>query len=150
MGIFCTSFGKRSFLHMPEGKREWGTMDPKMFPRSGMGRKTAWQEFQELYPIGAIVKTLIKVEDPFKQGELPPGSFVTIKDVVHTDSRSNKLCIFTKAWILCEDQNKELWNIRPHYLEKYSVPTGKKGRFRILSQDAEIEKQNKEMLCQKK
>ena len=145
MGIFCISSGKRNFQHM----LDWRKIEKRERPSLSSSTRTAWQEFQELYPIGALVKTLIKVEDPFKQGELPPGSFVTIKDV-HTDSRSNKLCIFTKAWILCEDQNKELWNIRPHYLEKYSVPTGKKGRFRILSQDAEIEKQNKEMLCQKK
>jgi hypothetical protein len=135
---------------MPEGEWEWGAMNPKMFPHPEKERKTAWEEFQELYPIGALVKTLIKVQDPLKKGELPSGSFVTIKDVVHSNSRSNKLCIFSKAWILCEDQNKELWNVRPHYLEKYKAPTGKRGRFRILSQDAEMEKQNKETLCQKK
>ena len=148
MGIFCISSGKRNFQHM----LDWRKIEKRERPSLSSSTRTAWQEFQELYPIGAIVKTLIKVEDPLKKGELPLGSFVTIKDVVHPDSRSNTLCIFTKAWILCEDQNKELWNIRPHYLEKYSAPTGKRGRFRILSQDAKMEKQiiNKETLCQKK
>jgi hypothetical protein len=122
-------------------------MKSPQFPRQE--KKTAWEEFQELYPVGAVVRTLTKVQDPLKEVDLPAGSFVTIKDVC-TDQHQNKMC-FSKAWILCEDQSKGLWNIRPHHLEKYRAPTGKKGRFRILAQDAEIENHNnKEKLCQKK
>jgi len=119
------------------------------FVNAATHRKTAWQEFQELYPVGAIVKTLAKVEDPLKTNELPAGSYVTIKEV-STDIPTFRTVKTPKVWILCEDQNKELWNIRPHYLEKYRASTGKRGRFRILSQDAEMEKHNKEILCQKK
>jgi hypothetical protein len=113
-------------------------------------KKTAWEEFQDFYPVGMMVRTLKKVVDPLKEGDLPEGSFVTIKEVQTGQQYPNKMGLFIKAWVLCEDQNKTLWNIRPHYLEKYRVPTGKKGRFRILSQDDEIEKQNKETSCQKK
>ena len=124
---------------MPKWIPEWTSKDPRIFNLQHV--KTAWEEFQELYPIGALLKTLVKIEDPIKKSELLPGSFVTIKEVspgipIHQFQMSKT----TKVWILCEDQNKELWNIRPHYLEKYRAPTGKRGRFRILVQDAEMEK----------
>jgi hypothetical protein len=107
--------------------------------------KTAWEEFQELYPVGAVVKTLAKIEEPIKNKDLPAGSLVTIKEVQMRDSaQSFQMIKASKVWILCEDKNKELWNIRPHYLEKYSAPTGKRGRFRILAQDAAMEKHNKD------
>lgn len=125
-----------------------GMVDPITFKRQE--KKTAWEEFKELYPIGALVKTLIKIEDPFKNQDLPAGSYVTIREVKsEAQALSFQVVKANKVWILCEDEKKEPWNIRPHYLEKYKAPTGKRGRFRILSQDAEIEK-HKETLCQKK
>lgn len=127
---------------MPKWLPNWTPKNPEVF--NLRPQKTAWKEFQELYPVGALVKTLIKIDDPFKKEGLLPGSLVVIKkvDIAMLSPDSFQMSKTAKVWILCEDQNKELWNIRPHHLEKYKGLTGKKGRFRILAQDAELERHN--------
>ncbi|MBE3085863.1 MAG: hypothetical protein IMZ64_06565, partial [Bacteroidetes bacterium] len=96
---------------------------------------TTWEE---VYPVGALVKTLAEVIDPLRDETLLPGSYVTIKECKVIDIKRGP------RWILCEDANKNLWNIKSIYLMKNVPFTGKKGRFKILAQDAEQEKLMKE------
>ena len=93
-------------------------------------------EWKNLYPVGSVVRTLADVIDPLKNETLPARSFVTIKEC--KVSRANAK--MGPTWILCADSKNQEWNIRPTSLEKYAPPAGKKGRFRILAAEAEVEK----------
>jgi len=110
---------------------------------SEMFMKRSFKNWAELYPAGSVVKTLKDVIDPFKTEKLPEGSFVTIKKLDTEITKKNYV------WILCEDKNKNEWNVKSVYLETFRVPKEKKGRFRILAQEMVVDK-NKESVCQKK
>jgi hypothetical protein len=94
------------------------------------------REWRAAYPVGALMKTLKNVVDPLKDATLPAKSLVTIKQcfVDPAHARSGP------TWILCEDSEKQEWNVPRSYLVKNTFNIGKKGRFRILAQDVEIEK----------
>jgi hypothetical protein len=74
----------------------------------------------------APVITLESVSDPLRETELPKGSLVTVKDVAL--SRPS-------GWVLCEDENGILWNIRPKDLKIVESDPAKKGRYYILREN---------------
>lgn len=103
-------------------------------PKPGSHLDQMLAGWRETYPIGALRKVIKKVIDPIKDQELPIGALVTIKSYDVPDIREGP------KWIVCEDSNKETWNVPRTYLMKISTENEKKGRFRILAQDAEMEK----------
>lgn len=91
--------------------------------------------WKETYPIGAVRKVLKYVIDPLKDKTLSAGSLVTIKSYeldLHDAKQGPR-------WVVCVDPNNEEWNVPRTYLVKISSESEKRGRFRILAQDAEME-----------
>jgi hypothetical protein len=92
------------------------------------------KSWREAYPVGTLMKVIKDVIDPIKNKTLVAGLYVTVKDFDITNIRSGP------KWIVCEDSEKELWNVPRTYLMKNTTASGKRGRFRILAQDALMEK----------
>jgi hypothetical protein len=88
--------------------------------------------WDSVYPENTLLKILDDVIDPFKPHNLKKGTIVTVKKIEYKPNNS---------WLVCADNQGNLWNVRPRDTEIIDFQTEKVGRFRILAQEDFFENQ---------
>ncbi len=86
--------------------------------------------YDGIFPEGTPCKVLNDIVDPFAPQDLKKGSVV---HVVKIEYKTNN------TWVVCQDQDGLFWNVRPRDLDPIKIDQNKKGRYRILAMENEIE-----------